>query len=284
VNSADPSLNVDRTRDGVEPDIAFTGPNDTVPWVVWYETGTTGVTGLSSHDLVFAARAVADGSADGGFHWQVVGGGTAGKPAQVLDNSATGGPCTAGSSLANGTVEAACSMNKNAANNAEDPRIAAGTMNPNNATVPWITWTESVGGTDQIFVARLVGGDHFELANNGQPISLAANRSTRPDITFAGNTPYVSWRVNTGGSVDKEFLGHFVNAANPARPHRSTPTGRTARAARSARRSRCARPAPARSSCSPTPTSRPSRSPVAPPASARRVPPCTARRTPSVLR
>jgi hypothetical protein len=35
--SADPSLNVDPTRNGVEPDITFTGANDSVPWVVWYE-------------------------------------------------------------------------------------------------------------------------------------------------------------------------------------------------------------------------------------------------------
>jgi hypothetical protein len=37
--AADPSLNVDPSRNGIEPDIAFTGTNDAVPWVVWYETG-----------------------------------------------------------------------------------------------------------------------------------------------------------------------------------------------------------------------------------------------------
>jgi hypothetical protein len=215
VNNADPSLNVDRTRDGIEPDIAFTGPNDTVPWVVWYEVGNSAVTGLHNNEMVFAAKAVADTGADGGFHWQVVGTGTAGKPAQVLDNSPTGGLCTAGSPPANGAAEAACSLNNNAAKDAEDPRIAAGTMNPINPTVPWITWAEKVGSIDQIFVARLVGGDHFELANSGRPISISSNPSTRPDITFSGNTPYVSWRENTATGVDKEFLGHFVNAANP---------------------------------------------------------------------
>jgi hypothetical protein len=34
--SLDPSLNVDVNRNGIEPDIAFTGANDSVPWVVWY--------------------------------------------------------------------------------------------------------------------------------------------------------------------------------------------------------------------------------------------------------
>ncbi len=213
VLSADPSLNVDRTRDGVEPDIAFTGANDTVPWVVWYETGTTGVTGLHSNELVFAAKGVTDGSADGGFHWQAVGTSTAGL-VQTLDNSSNGGPCTAGSPPDNGTAEAACALNKNATDNASDPRIAAGAMRNGSRTVPWITWTENVAGSDEIFVARLVSGDHFELANHGRPISSTSDLATRPDIAFSGNTPYVSW-VAKAGSVESEFLGHFVNAANP---------------------------------------------------------------------
>jgi hypothetical protein len=56
---------------------------------------------------------------------------------------------------------------------------------------------------------------HFELTNNGAPISVGANPSTRADITFSRHTPYVSWREDTGGGVEKAFVGHFVNAANP---------------------------------------------------------------------
>jgi hypothetical protein len=206
--SSDPSLNVDRTREGIEPDIAFTGPSDSVPWVVWYETGASGDS-LLGNDMVFAAKGISDGTADGGFHWLAVGNAGQG----VLDNSTHGGPCGASSD-----AEKACSLNKNPVNGAEDPRVAAGTMNPANPTVPWVTWTEDLNGTDQIFVSRLVGSGataHFELVNNGQPISFDSNPSTRPDITFSGNTPYVSWRENTGGGVDKAFTGHFVNAANP---------------------------------------------------------------------
>jgi hypothetical protein len=45
VGQFDPSLNVDPTRSGIETDIAFTGPNDTVPWVVGMRTATpTGAT------------------------------------------------------------------------------------------------------------------------------------------------------------------------------------------------------------------------------------------------
>jgi hypothetical protein len=208
VNNADPSLNVDRTRNGIEPDIAFTGPSDTVPWVVWYETGNS-ASGLHDNEMVFAAKAVSDNTADGKFHWQVVGLGTAGER-EALDNTSSGGAC-ATSNIA----ESACSMNADPTKDAEDPRVAAGTMDPHNPTVPWVTWTEITNNVDQIFVARLVGGDHFVLANNGNPISISTNPSTRPDITFAGNTPYVTWRENTGGNVDKAFVGHFVNATSP---------------------------------------------------------------------
>ena len=70
---ADPSLNVDVRRDGIEPDIAFTGANDSVPWVVWYETGT-GTAGLAGNEMVFAAKAESDTGAGvlGGFHWHVI--------------------------------------------------------------------------------------------------------------------------------------------------------------------------------------------------------------------
>jgi hypothetical protein len=40
---ADPALHVDPTRNGFEPDIAFTGPRHTVPWVVWYETDDSAI-------------------------------------------------------------------------------------------------------------------------------------------------------------------------------------------------------------------------------------------------
>jgi hypothetical protein len=112
--------------------------------------------------------------------------------------------------------EERCSLNTNPEQDAEDPRVAGGTMNPAKATVPWVAWDETVRGVKQIFVARLVNeGNNFELANKGQPISLGAADSTRPDITFSGNTPYVSWRENIGGGVTKAFYGHFVNAADP---------------------------------------------------------------------
>ena len=215
--TTDPSLNIDPTRSGIEPDIAFTGRNaagvqDGVPWVVWYEKGNTNnpVSGLThNNDMVFAAKGLADTTAGhGGFNWTAVGS----QGSALLDASGTNhfGGCAASDA-----AEAGCSLNKNPNAGAEDPRVAAGTMNPANATVPWVAWDEDLNGVKQIFVSRLVGGTHFELTNNGAPISIGANDSTRPDITFSGNTPYVSWREDIGGGIEKGFFGHFVNAANP---------------------------------------------------------------------
>src|SRR5439155_10257648 len=162
-------------RDTVDPDIAFTGPSDTVPWVVWYEEpkiaappSTSGL-GLRDNQLVFAAKAVADAGADGGFHWQAVGAGTAGQT-NVLDTS--GSIHHFGNCAESTTAEGQCALNKDPSNDALDIRVASGTLTPGGTTVPWATWTEDIGGgIHAILVSRLVGGDHFELFNGGQPIS-----------------------------------------------------------------------------------------------------------------
>ena len=88
-------------------------------------------------------------------------------------------------------------------------------MTTGKATVPWVVWDEDLGGGPRIFVSRLVdtgSAPHFQIVNGGAPISPAG--STRPDITFSANTPFVSWRANVGG-VTKGFVGHFINASNP---------------------------------------------------------------------
>jgi hypothetical protein len=209
--AADPSLNVDPTRNGIEPDIAFTGTNDGVPWVVWYETGSTTLSGLHTNEMVFAAKGVSDGvTANGGFHWVAVGNALQG----TLDTTGTNGFGTCAASSEN---EGQCSLNSNANADAEDPQVASGTMNAANATVPWVTWDETVGGVRQVFVSRLVGTGataQFQIVNGGAPISTGTTDATRPAITFSGNTPYVTWRETVGGAT-KGFVGHFVHAASP---------------------------------------------------------------------
>ncbi|MGH2893249.1 MAG: hypothetical protein ACRDPM_08270, partial [Solirubrobacteraceae bacterium] len=210
--AGDHSLNVDPARAGIEPDIAFTGASDTVPWVAWYETGTPGAGLQGPNGMVFAAKGVANASADGGVEWQAFGNGGTG----VLDTSAGGlGSCS--DTLAH---EAGCSLNISSTADAEDPRVASGTMNSANPTVPWVAWDEASGGHQQVFVSRLVGAGaaaRFVPVSNGQPISQATNAdATRPDITFSGNTPYVTWRVTDATTGETTAtVGHFVNAANP---------------------------------------------------------------------
>jgi hypothetical protein len=213
--SADPSLNVDPTRDGIEPDLTFAGTNDSVPWVVWTETGVTntGISGLThTNGMVFAAEGISDGlSSNGGFHWVAVGNQLQG----TLDTTGGNGfgPCAVSD-----TAEAQCSLNKDPAVDAEDPQVAAGTMTGAGPTVPWVAWEEKAGGIRQVFVSRLVGtgaAAHFELVNGGAPISAGTSDSTRPAITFSGNTPYVTWREDVGGGVVRAFVGHFVNPASP---------------------------------------------------------------------
>jgi hypothetical protein len=159
--------------------------------------------------MVFAAKGVRDGvAANGGFHWVAFGS----QGSATLDATGTN---RFGGCAASNTAEEGCSLNQNKKADAENPRVVSGTMNPANATVPWVTWDEDVNGVKQVVVSRLVGGTHFELVNNGAPISVGPNDSTRPDITFSGNTPYVTWREDTGGGVEKAFTGHFVNPADP---------------------------------------------------------------------
>src|SRR5262249_3967909 len=190
-DTLDPTLNIDPSRAGVEPDIAFTGKDDKVVWTVWYEKGETKLDGLRSNEMVFAAKAVANPNADGGFQWVAVGGGTAGQT-NVLDAS---GPNKYGPCAASADNEDNCSLNADTTVDAENPRVAAGTLTPRQPTVPWVVWEEdTVSGHRKIFIARLVGGDHFELFKPGNPISNPNNDASRPDITFAGNVPYVSWQ------------------------------------------------------------------------------------------
>src|SRR6266478_1449561 len=210
-DSGDPTLSIDPTRSGVEPDIAFTGPNDTVAWVVWYEEDPSQIDGLRSNDMVFAAKIVADATADGGFRWVAVGNGTAGQT-NVLDTSGAHG---FGNCAESPDAEDACSLNAIARRDAENPRVAARTLKPGGATVPWVVWQEDLGlgdGKHAVFVSRLVGGDHFELFNAGQPVSNMTNDATRPDITFSGNVPYISWQEEIS-DAQVTFVGHFEGGA-----------------------------------------------------------------------
>ena len=213
---------------------------------------------------------------NGGFHWVAVGNGGQGN----LDASINGaGTCA--SSLA---TEQACSLNIRPTADAEDPRVASGTMNPANPTVPWVAWDEDTGTITRCSSAAWSA----PARRRGSCRSTTASRSpsagvdaTRADITFSGNTPYVTWRSDSGGSATSHrralrqrgqpdvrggqerhvrslrWVRPTCVSRSPraARPTRSTPMEHRARALRSGRRSSCSPTGRARSACSPTPTS-----------------------------
>ena len=107
----------------------------------------------------------------------------------------------------------------------ENPRVAAGTLTPGQPTVPWVVWEEELGGGRHvIYVSRLVGGDHFELFNGGLFVSNGNNDASRPDITFAGNVPYISWQEQVGTSL-LTFVGHFEGGAAAPIFQLDTPDG-----------------------------------------------------------
>ena len=165
---ADPSLNVDPTRNGVEPDIAFTGASDGVPWVVWYEKDK-GTFGLNENEMVFAAKGIKDEAAEGGFHWEAVGN----QRNAMLDTAGTNefGACARIARKTRKNARSTATRKKDA----EDPRVAAGTMNPANPTVPWVTWDEDVEGVKQVFVSRLVDRPRARTSK-----SSTAERRSRP--------------------------------------------------------------------------------------------------------
>ena len=219
--AGDPTLSIDPTRNSEAPDIAFTGPSDTVPWTVWYEENASGI-GLHHNDMVFAAKGVADTTAGaGGFHWQAVGNGTAGKT-QILDRSGAHG---FGACAASAAAEGGCSLNKVVGADAENPRVATGTLTPGGTTVPWVTWQEEHRRRQARDLRVAVGERRSLRAVQQRPaLSNTPHDATNPDITFSGNEPYVTWQENVSGH-ERVFSGHFEGGAAAPVFRLDTPTG-----------------------------------------------------------
>ena len=268
-NPREPSLNVDPRRAGIEPDIAFTGANDAVPWAVWYEVndGRFGV----NNERVFAAKAVAGATAVRHRRRRLpLGGGR--QRHRRRPGARHLRPEQRRTVPATKAAENACTLNSDVDADAEDPKVAAGTMTAGTRRCRGSSGRRT-STASRIFVSRLVGGTHFEVANGGEPISSADGDAANPDITFAKNTPYVSYRQNVGGTreavrrplqqpaepdvpprhTDRRSRGRPPGRTSrspsrsprTARRTRSTATARPARAARWARRSSSGTTAPA---------------------------------------
>ena len=167
--NADPSLNVDVNRNGIEPDIAFTGANDSVPWVVWYETGPG--PGLASNEMVFAAKAESDTGRRA--RWLPLA-----RHRQQRERDPQRRPPRCAASAA---AEQACSLNSSPGGGRRGPAGRRRDDEPGQPDRSWVTWDETVGGVTQVFVSRFVATPtpHFQIVNGGQPISTPGVDSTR---------------------------------------------------------------------------------------------------------
>src|SRR5205823_271417 len=237
-----PSLNIHTDRTAENPSVAggaAVAGADPVPWVAWEENdGVASDTTLRQIFVVKGLKQATAGAAcpvgtlpagennENGFCWQQVGlerldptsptSLDKGDPTLNIDPTRSGGEPD---------IAVTGQGDKVAGNDAENPRVAAGTLTPGNPTVPWVVWQEVIGGGKHaVFVSRLVGGNHFELFNSGQPISNTVNDATRPDITFSGNIPYISWQEEVSGE-QVTFVGHFEGGASAPVFKLDTPTG-----------------------------------------------------------
>lgn len=205
-----PTLNVQigATIDGEHPDITFTGPGNTVPWAVWYEESNNLAPGATpaapNNQRVFAAKFVPDATlGDRGGRWVPVG------------NSAM---CA----FATGSEDPnACELNDVATANAENPNVAAGSLDPAKATVPWVAWHESTGSAPgQIFVSRLVPAENrfviFPGPNaDGSLNANPADEADEPDLHFEGDVLHVTWKESVSGKTHV-FARRFTPGAGGA--------------------------------------------------------------------
>ncbi len=211
---ADPSMNVDPTRDGIEPDIAFTGDEATpCRGSSGTRRATSAASGLNNNEMVFAAKGVGR------------------RPHRPATAASTGsrsggtGSGVAGRSSARRTCGASADAPRRPARSTRSatatpriPRVASGTMIAGNPTVSvGHLGRERSTASSKIFVSRLVTSPAPNALRGRQqrPADLdRANDATRPDITFDGNTPYVSWREDIERRRHEGLLGHFIDAAN----------------------------------------------------------------------
>jgi hypothetical protein len=180
-----PTLNIERERDGVHPDIAFTGPSNTVPWVVWYEEDPAGTAPANAKtQKVFAAKFIVDPTlGDRTGKWVPVGN----QP---------------GCGFAGGNENPiACALNVDVTKDAENPNVSAGALDPAKPASPWVAWKEVSGGYDRIFVSRLAG-ETFQLfrgPNADGSLNADPNQeANEPDLHFEANVLTVVWKEKVG--------------------------------------------------------------------------------------
>ena len=200
-----PTLNVQisNTIDAVHPDVTFTGAGSTVPWAVWYEEPNNLAPGVTpaapDNQRVFAAKFVPDATLGArAGRWVPVGNG----PGCVFQT----GPENA----------EACALNAVGTADAENPNVAAGSLDPAKPTVPWVAWHEATGtAPNQIFVSRLnAAAGRFALFAgpnaNGSLNADPAQDANEPDLFFEANVLHVTWKETVPGGKLHTFTRRFT--------------------------------------------------------------------------
>jgi hypothetical protein len=195
LRASEPTLNVDPFRSSFQPSGVFAETGNSVPWVTWHEEGG------DRPSRIFTARGVADANAPGGFKWINV-------PTCEPD-------------------ETACSLNINAAKDAKDASMAAGSLVAGESTVPWIAWPEiGPNGKWQIFVSRLDTATRNSFLQVGGSLNVDPNHDARtPTITFAGNVPYVVWLEDDGTGKFEVQVRHLASDPQTGTWALDTPEG-----------------------------------------------------------
>jgi hypothetical protein len=196
LKASEPTLNVDPFRSSFHPTGVFAETGDAVPWVTWHEEGG------DRPSRIFTARGVADANAPGGFKWINV-------PA-----------CQPGD-------ETTCTLNINPLQDAKDASMAAGSLTPGEATVPWIAWPEiGPNGKWQIFVSRLDTSTRNSFLQVGASLNVDPNHDARtPIITFVGNVPYVAWLEDDGTGKFAVQVRHLASDPQTGTWALDTPEG-----------------------------------------------------------
>jgi len=180
-HNGEPTVNVDPARDGLRPTGVFAETGNAVPWLTWTEIGA----GRPSR--IFTARGVADAKAPGGFKWINV------------------PPCE--------PDESACALNVNPLKDADEVSLTAGSLDPGEAAVPWIVWSEEgPTGKRQVFVSRLDTTTRNSFLNVGASLNVDQNHDAEaPYITFVNNVPYVGWLEDDGTGKFRVHVRHLAS-------------------------------------------------------------------------
>lgn len=122
---------------------------------------------------------------------------------------------TVSQTVPSGFVQIGDALNRDKTSAATDQELAIGSVFAGAEFIPWATWAEKVGNTQQIFVSRQ-NGDKFDPV--GGSLNIHQNViAEKPSIDFAGpdrTVPWVAWYEPSPGFGNKKqiFASRFNNA------------------------------------------------------------------------